>query len=66
MTVRELLNKGYSEGDTAYQRGYVSRRNFEPGNQEVYQAGGSRKGQYYYLAPCYHSTKYCVRCYLFK
>ena len=51
---------GYSE---RYQRGYVSRRANRL-DQRVYVAGGTRRGELYYLAPTYASTQYCVRVYI--
>lgn len=66
MTVKELKAQGYTVCGSSYQRGYISRRNFNPDAQQVHVAGGSRKGQYYYLAPCRHSTQYCLRWYFIK
>lgn len=66
MTLNEMLDNGYHlNGGMAYQKGYVSRK-IDIGEQQVHVAGGNRKGQYYVLEPCYHSTKYCFRHYLTK
>ena len=66
MTVKELKEKGYVNTDIKYQRGYVSRKNYNPDIQTVYTAGGKRKGDKYYLVPCYNSTQYCYRQYIKK
>lgn len=53
--------------DITAQRGYVSRRatlRKKCDDRPVYAAGGSRKGQLYYLSPRYDTTRYCWRCYL--
>lgn len=65
MTVRELLNMGYTKADMQYTRGYVSRKQDDM-LAEVHEAGGSRKGEYYALIPCYTSSKYCFRQYFKK
>lgn len=63
-TLNDYLDHGYRlDGGMAYQRGYVSRK-VDIGEQPVYEAKGSRKGQLYILEPCYTSTKYCFRHYL--
>jgi len=63
MTVAELMLKGYKVADVKYQRGYMSRKNFDFGNSAILSAGGSRKGQFYALIPCMESTRYCKRVY---
>ena len=65
MTYREALQAGYLLGDTALQRGYVS-RNADPGDAVVYVAGGSRHGQLYVLLNNPDSNRYCIRQYLRK
>lgn len=65
MTYLEAIKSGYCEGDTKYQRGYISRKT-DINNQIVRVAGGSRHGDLYVIAPCYHSTQYVVRVYLRK
>lgn len=64
-TVRDYLDNGYRVDDAAYQRGYVSRK-ADIHQSEVMIAGGSRKGQPYFLGPCFHSSQYCLRHYLVK
>lgn len=63
MNYLEARNKGYKLGDTAYQRGYVSRKAYID-DLPVHKAGGRRKGQLYVLLPSYRSTQYCIRQYL--
>ena len=63
VTYREALQAGYLLGDTALQRGYVS-RNADPGDAVVYVAGGSRHGQLYVLLNNPDSNRYCIRQYL--
>lgn len=58
------IKNEYGFGESAYTRGYVSRKNYNPDNAHVYTAGGSRAGQLYILAPCYDSTRFCFRQYL--
>lgn len=65
MTYREAIENGYTDADTKYQRGYVSRK-ANTMEQPVQTAGGSRKGQLYVLLPCFTSTQYCIRQYLQK
>ena len=65
MTYREAIENGYTDADTKYQRGYVSRK-ANTKEQPVQEAGGSRKGQLYVLLPCFTSTQYCIRQYLRK
>lgn len=53
--------------ETKAQQGYVSRRTLarkERDDRPVYVAGGTRKGQLYYLSPRYDTSRYCWRCYL--
>lgn len=66
MTVKELKAHGYVETDSTYQRGYIRRRGYDEDAQQVRTAGGSRKGQYYYLAPAYQTSQYCIRRYMAK
>lgn len=62
MTYKEAKAKGYKDGRTAYQRGYVSRKiNIE--NQPVLKSG---RGELYVLLPNWNSTQYCIRQYLTK
>lgn len=65
MTVKELMEMGYEKADIKYARGYVSRKQDEL-NAEVHEAGGSRKGEYYALLPCFTSSQYCFRQYYKK
>lgn len=62
-TAGEAKAAGYEVYATAYQRGYVSRRG-DWRDAIVYTAGGSRRGELYYLAPSYKSTRYCLRRYI--
>lgn len=65
MTYAAAIKAGYKAADTKYQRGYVSRL-ADPDVQPVQTAGGNRKGQLYVLLPCYCSTQYCIRQYLYR
>lgn len=65
MTYIDAIKQGYCLSDITYQKGYVSRR-VNLYDQKVLIAGGRRQGQLYILAPCYHSTIYCLRYYLSK
>lgn len=65
MTVREAHEQGYRDWDISYFRGYVSRKT-NTDNQPVKVAGGRRKGQLYYEAPSFLSTKYALRVYITK
>jgi hypothetical protein len=63
MTYADAKEKGYKDGRTTWQRGYISRKtNIE--NQPVNIAGGTRKGEAYILVPSWRSTSYCHRRYL--
>lgn len=66
MTVKELKALGYTWGDTSWQRGYIKRTGYDEDEQTVHVAGGSRKGQYYYLAPAKDTSLYCVRQYMVR
>lgn len=60
----QATEAGYKLGDYRRQRGYVSRK---PANDRaVFVAGGNRAGELYYLAPCFDSSQYCWRVYLYK
>ncbi len=53
--------------ETKAQPGYLSRRTLarkERDDRPVFVAGGTRKGQLYYLNPRYDTTRYCWRCYI--
>lgn len=65
MTYEEAIKKGYTDADTKYQRGYISRK-VNTMEQPVQEARGSRKGELYVLLPCFTSTQYCIRQYLRK
>ena len=65
MTLNEMIDNGYELADMQKTMGYVSRK-CDIGTQEVYMAGGSRKGEYYILEPSYSSSRYCYRHYLRK
>lgn len=62
MTYSEAKNRGYKDSRQSYQRGYVSRR-VNPDNQLVLISG---RGEMYVLLPCWTSTQYCIRQYLYK
>ena len=62
-SAREALENGYEKGDTTLQRGYI-KANEDPMKARVYIAGGSRKGQLYYLIHNPQSSQYCIRQYL--
>lgn len=64
-TVAEALAAGYRRIDTKFQRGYISRRS-DINSLPVRIAGGSRRGELYYLSPSWKSTVYCYRVYLAK
>ena len=66
VTVADYLAAGWVEGEATRQRGYVSRKSFSSADQVVRVAGGSRKGQLYYIAPAWDSTTYSYRQYLYK
>lgn len=61
-TLSEFVGAGYTEYFTSYQRGYVTRKPRANSDIQVLQG---RKG-FYYLAPSFKSTRYCVRVYLKK
>lgn len=65
MTYIDAIKAGYKMADTKYQRGYVSRR-ADTDAQPVRTAGGARMGQLFVLLPCYCSTRYCIRQYLYR
>lgn len=73
MTYKQLHDKLLSYGiqlkhtDTATQRGYVSRKNFQFSNQDVHFVPGHskrRRGQAYVLVPRQDTSRYCYRYYL--
>lgn len=65
MNVAEALADGWVfSDDVTYQKGYVSRKGFDRYSAEVHEGKGFRKGQLYFLSPCYHTTQYCFRTYL--
>jgi len=62
--VHAAFAAGYTvTGDMALQRGYVSRKK-DPLDGPVYAAGGSRKGQLFFLVPNRKSSQFCYRQYL--
>lgn len=63
-TLADAYAAGMREGRVRWQRGYVTRKPREPDEIEVYEAGGYRRGELYYLASCQNSTQYCYRVYL--
>lgn len=64
-TYGEAIEMGYSLGDTAWTRGYVSRRSEQVcDDTPIHVAGGSRQGELYVLMPSWESTTYCRRQYL--
>lgn len=65
MTYKEAIAAGYKRADQRYERGYLSRK-INPDNQLVCTAGGNRKGWKYVCLPCYHSTQYFIRQYIYK
>ena len=62
MTYKDAKKQGYKNGRQAYQRGYVSRK-IDINNQPVLTSG---KGELYVLFPCWTSTQYCIRQYIYK
>ena len=66
MTYNQALSAGYKRSGITLQRGYVKRTApyLSYYDQELIPAGGSRKGQFYVLFPCYHTSRYCERHYL--
>ena len=60
MTYKEALEQGYTDGETKWFRGYVSRRIIED-EQPVKTARGNRK---YVELPSTRSTQYSIRQYL--
>lgn len=60
MTYAEAKEKGYKDGRTRYQRGYVSRK-IDVDKQKVHT---NKYGWMYVLLPCWKSSQYCVRRYL--
>lgn len=66
MTFKQALEAGYKIGDWKYHRGYVSRKLTNLGELEVFVAGGNRRNELYVLLPCFSSTRYCYRQYLYK
>lgn len=65
-TVAEALKLGYRETDQKYERGYISRRDWSRESSPLHLAKGNRRGELYYYAPAYNTTRYCVRVYLVK
>ena len=59
----DILDYAY---DQKMQNGYVSRTDGHEEflNRIIYEASGKRKGEYFYLAPCYSSSRYCYRIYI--
>ena len=66
MKLSDAFKQGYREYDRKFTLGYTSRKPMRPENKQVYTAGGSRKGELYYMAPCWKSTIYCYRVYIRK
>ena len=62
MTLKEALQKGYTLGQTSWQRGYISRKT-DVNSQEV-MYGGRKHDMPYVLVPSFKSSSYCVRQYL--
>jgi hypothetical protein len=60
MTYKEALEQGYTDGETKWFRGYVSRR-INPDDQPVKTARGGHK---YVELPSWRSTQYSIRQYL--
>jgi hypothetical protein len=65
MIYKEAIAAGYAESDSKWARGYVSRK-INVNDQQVFLAGGRRKGYLYVLTPGYGSTRYCRRQYLYR
>ena len=65
MTYNQALAAGYKRSGITLQRGYVKRKApyLAYYDQELIPAGGSRKGQFYVLLPCFHTSCYCERHY---
>lgn len=66
MTYCEALIAGWKPADTKWTVGYVSRKSFCLDEAVCHEAGGTRKGQLYILAPSWDSTQFCYRHYLTK
>ena len=64
VSAAELQERGWRLADMSYERGYRSRRDKSPERGPVYMAGGQRRGELYYLEPCYTSSNYCMRVYM--
>lgn len=60
MTMKQAMINGYTLGRTAYQRGYISRK--QDNDTAVVRISGN--GLPYVLIPNYNSTRYCIRQYL--
>ena len=65
-SLKDALEEGYWRNEIRTQKGYCTRKHRNPDEIEVHFAEGNRKGEPYYLEPCFTSTRYCFRVYLRK
>lgn len=66
-SLKDAFEDGYkNSSDIRTQKGYCTRKERKLDEIEVFFAGGNRKGEPYYLEPCFTSTRYCFRVYLKK
>lgn len=56
-------NRGYVDGRTAYEQGYVSRKSKLSDVTPVFKSG---TGEYFYYVPNYNSTRFKIRQYIVK
>lgn len=63
LTLAEALAAGWTLHDSAWSRGYVSRR-VDMLKQPLHRAGGTRAGLWYVKVPTTKSTNYYIRQYL--
>lgn len=65
-SLKDAIEDGYKPYELRTQKGYCTRKHQTLDEIEVHFAEGNRKGEPYYLAPCFFSTRYCYRMYLKK
>lgn len=65
-TVHDAINSGWKYGDISWSFGYYPRENYIEKEEQVYEAGGKRKGWLYYNHPCWVTSKYHYKCYMYK
>ena len=67
MTYKQARENGYRHfGESAYSRGYISRKTELTDNTQCYCAGGKQAGKIFYEMPCFDSTQYHIRVYMRK